>query len=478
MIDLRQGDCLALMKTLADNSVDIIFTDPPYALGSEVIIKPNGKPDYKKAVDFMSKWEQPNGDFWEQWFIEAKRILKHGGRVLMFGIDRQLMLNCYYATAAGFVTQQSLYWYTIQGFPKATDCSLSLDRHFKAKRDCDGGYIPNNKNKLYGNGLGGGQTTNITTPATELAKKYDGFKYGVAVFKQTNEVIMVFQKPCKTGSPLHDILAMEAGDDTITASIVDIENNKVEIKLTDKNIRFNAKNHIHKKDVDSCTYDMGYSGVGAKATQDLGYHNSQGRFPAQTFVDSAAAEVLDRQSGVCGGHSLNTKKVYSYEAAKNTFKPLDRNPHGYNDTNVGGCSKILHKCDYDKGDYDIYHYCPKVSSKERNEGLEGFEKKRAGSYNGAFDDSLKTGSGNARNQQSFNDHPTVKPIALLTKIAKLFKTPNKQVMLDCFVGSGTAAIAAHRLGYDFIGFEKDNDFFNIAQARVNHEINKPKQDIL
>jgi len=54
-INLKKGDCLELMKGLGDNSIDILFCDPPYALGSEVIIKPDGKPDYKKAVDFMNK---------------------------------------------------------------------------------------------------------------------------------------------------------------------------------------------------------------------------------------------------------------------------------------------------------------------------------------------------------------------------------------------------------------------------------------
>lgn len=106
---LFNGNCLELMKDLKDNSIDIIFTDPPYGLGSTVIIKSNGKPDYKTAMDFLNKWDQPNGEFWEQWFIESFRILKYGGRILMFGIDRQLILNKYYACAAGFIEQQSLY---------------------------------------------------------------------------------------------------------------------------------------------------------------------------------------------------------------------------------------------------------------------------------------------------------------------------------------------------------------------------------
>lgn len=86
-INIQNGDCLELMKNIPDESVDLIFCDPPYALGSEVIIKPDGKPEYKKAVDFMNKWDQPDGTFWEEWFIEAKRVLKHGGHCLMFGMD-------------------------------------------------------------------------------------------------------------------------------------------------------------------------------------------------------------------------------------------------------------------------------------------------------------------------------------------------------------------------------------------------------
>ena len=39
MKTLLNNDCLAEMRKMADNSIDILFTDPPYALGSEVIIR-------------------------------------------------------------------------------------------------------------------------------------------------------------------------------------------------------------------------------------------------------------------------------------------------------------------------------------------------------------------------------------------------------------------------------------------------------
>jgi hypothetical protein len=47
----------------------------------------------------------------------------------MFGIDRQLFLFGYYANLAGFETKQSLYWYFISNFPKASDLSKMIDKN-------------------------------------------------------------------------------------------------------------------------------------------------------------------------------------------------------------------------------------------------------------------------------------------------------------------------------------------------------------
>jgi len=54
-INISNEDALVFLKKQEDNSSDILFCDPPYALGSEIIISKDGKPEYKKAVDFMSK---------------------------------------------------------------------------------------------------------------------------------------------------------------------------------------------------------------------------------------------------------------------------------------------------------------------------------------------------------------------------------------------------------------------------------------
>jgi DNA modification methylase len=483
---IKQGDCLELMKTLPDNSIDLIFCDPPYALGSEVIIKENGKPDYKKAADFMNKWDQPDGTFWEEWFCEAKRVLKHGGHCLMFGMDRQLWFNCYYANYAGFTQKQSLYWYFISNFPKASDLSKNLDKYFGAEREVVGDNIrfgdkkPYAKNSSFDEGWHAMQTTGkITAPSTHLAKKYEGIKYSVAPLKQTNETIMVFQKPYKTGSCLHDILAMENGDDTITCGGVDIEGNRCGV--SEEDIKKNARTYLEG------------DRNGFVKTPRPAHDQSNGRFPAQTYIDSGASEIIDLQSGV----SKSTGGTGRISLDTDTNLGGGNNYFSFGDS--GGASRILHKCDYEAGDYDLYHYCPKVSKSERNEGLEGFEEKE---YIGKGHHSpwcqkcnhiylqhhRIPGHCQCENpnvilknhipEPTKNDHPTVKPKALLFKILKLFKTPNQQVILDPFMGSGSMGISAVETDFDYIGYELDPEYFKIAEARIANTQSKAEQRLL
>ena len=210
MSKVIKSDSLEFLKQLKDYQADIVFADPPYALGSEVIIRQDGKVDYAKANDFMNKWEMPTGDYWEKWFIEAYRILKHGGYLLMYGMDRQLLLFKYYASLAGFQEQQSIYWYYISNFPKATDLSKKIDsyelfgkantiatRKSEMLKDGDKILITQTNNGLMSGEKITREVNTNTKPTTDLSKKYDGYKYSVAPLKQTCETIMVFKKPNK-----------------------------------------------------------------------------------------------------------------------------------------------------------------------------------------------------------------------------------------------------------------------------------------
>jgi len=562
---LLLGDCLEEMKLMDDKSVDIIFTDPPYALGSEVIIRSDGKPNYSKAVDFMGKWKQPDGKFWEEWFIEAMRILKYGGRVIMFGMDRQLMLNKYYACFAGFVEQQSLYWYFSQNFPKSSSLSKNLDKNAGVEREIIG--ITNNTYdgaiRNPDNHKSPAETSNIgkwglnksphglpeTASTTDLAKKYDGFRYSISPLKQTCETIMVFQKPYKTGSCLHDILAFENGDEECLCGALDIDNNRVGYEET-TNAATNPlfrKNNNYKL---MCGNDRDGTSFKIKKQPAEMNINDGGRYPAQSFIQCICDNVIIKENKnepySYKGKEYNNKETSMFNgdkpqapsnyndkgsgqihtnpdcpcyildqqsgnrksgAMKSTHNVGKTGENGYMpnhgiygkykarpfqnevEASEGGCSKILHKCRYDEDDFDIYQYAPKVSRKERNEGLDELslkEREPRGNNQGVRyckDCGLTdNGTNNHDNcsgifeykicQPIKNNHSTVKPLSLLNKILQLFKTPNKQVVLDAFLGSGSIGIACNKLGFEFIGIELDKDYFEIAKARIEYHQKK------
>jgi site-specific DNA-methyltransferase (adenine-specific) len=72
-----------------------------------------------------------------------------------------------------------------------------------------------------------------------------------------------------------------------------------------------------------------------------------------------------------------------------------------------------------------------------------------------------------RSPSSDNDriHPTQKPVRLYEWLLKNYAKPGDKI-LDTHLGSGSSAIAADIMGYDFTGFEIDLDYFNAAKERL------------
>jgi site-specific DNA-methyltransferase (adenine-specific) len=87
----------------------------------------------------------------------------------------------------------------------------------------------------------------------------------------------------------------------------------------------------------------------------------------------------------------------------------------------------------DEGSAARFFYCPKVSKSERGED---------------------------------NTHPTVKPQELMKYLCRLV-TPKGGTVLDPFMGSGSTGIAAKDEGFEFIGIEREKEYFEIAEKRIN-----------
>jgi site-specific DNA-methyltransferase (adenine-specific) len=66
----------------------------------------------------------------------------------------------------------------------------------------------------------------------------------------------------------------------------------------------------------------------------------------------------------------------------------------------------------------------------------------------------------------YNDHKTVKPLAICEYLIKLSAFSKNAVILDPFVGSGTTAVAAKRLGKNYIGMDSNEKYVKIAERRL------------
>lgn len=498
-----EKDSLAFLQEQKDFAFDINYSDPPYALGSEIYIRPDGKFDYKKATDFMNKWEMPTGEYWEKWFEESFRTLKHGGYCVMFGMDRQLPMFQYYAIKAGFQVRQSMYWYNISGFPKSSCLSKNLDKNAKVERTevIGKGKAGKGMNKVKGFGLNTSKSDeftkewDVTSPKTDLAKKYEGFRYSIAPLKQTCETIMIFQKPYKTGSCMRDTLAYENGDETCACFAWNIDGGRVDFTSEEDEKESKTKNQ-HK---DFGTKPMeGNIIYGDFSMIEQKNYNPTGRYPSQTFCDSKIAERLDEQSGLSkssGGSGEKSMGALGKNGKYGKFAldVIADNIGGLGD--IGGCSKILHKCDYENGEMDLYVYAPKVSKNERNAGCDDFEEKSGGVSNDSGrgfktkcsvceKEIRKDGRKNAcecEEPQEYypevsqkNNHPTLKPISLSYRILTLFKTPNPQKIVYPFAGVQSEVIGGYKAGFtDFLGCELNAEYVEIGKVRFEHWKDKP-----
>lgn len=153
--------------------------------------------------------------------------------------------------------------------------------------------------------------------------------------------------------------------------------------------------------------------------------DGRGRWPANVLLDETAAAMLDAQSGVLRNGGQNDTSAARARDDDATSLAMTKGKARPGDS--GGASRFF--------------YVAKASRSEREAGLQ------------------KPAEGRA------NNHPTVKPIALMRYLCRLI-TPDGGVVLDPFLGSGTTGIAALAEQFRFIGIELSPEYAAIADARI------------
>jgi site-specific DNA-methyltransferase (adenine-specific) len=402
------------MKTLPDNSVDAIVSDPPY------------------GISFMAKkwdYDVPSVEVWK----EAMRVLKPGGHALIAcGTRTQHRMVCNIEDA-GFEIRDVVSWIYGSGFPKSLNISKAIDKAAGAEREVVGvredfakraNTKPSSREKMGKFADDKHVMGEITASATDEAKQWDG--WGTAL-KPACEFFTLCRKPLSEKTIAANVLKWGTGG-------INIDGCRVGTGDTMKSGRHTTG--------DQCG-DSGYATVNRTEYKQ----NAQGRFPAN-LIHSGEQEVLELFPETAGGG----KKPRVLKRNKET-------------TGWSGGSQKTDNAGVIVGDNGgsaaRFFYCAKASKKDRDEGLEGFEEKKAGAMTGKeYREDRPT-----NHPMRKNTHPTVKPTALMAYLCRLI-TPKGGVVLDPYMGSGSTGKAAVREGFSFVGIELDSEYYEIAKARV------------
>lgn len=118
-------------------------------------------------------------------------------------------------------------------------------------------------------------------------------------------------------------------------------------------------------------------------------------------------------------------------------------------------------------EWSRFFYCAKASKTDRDDGVLLSATSAAEMVDRDADsagmNSPRAGAG--RTSGARNDHPTVKPTALMQWLVRLV-TPPGGTVLDPFTGSGSTGKACMLEGFEFIGFEMDPHYCEIAEQRI------------
>ena len=413
-MQLILGDCLEKLKELEDNSVDSVVTDPPY------------------GISFMGKkwdYDVPSVDIWK----ECLRVLKPGGHLLSFAGTRTQHRMAVNIEDAGFEIRDMIAWIYGSGFPKSLSIGKAVDK-LQGNERIKTGEIKHHAQKgvavaeergaIGGGAFGQAKDEELTKGTSE----WEG--WGTAL-KPALEPITVARKPLEKGLNVAsnclkwgvggiNIDGCRVGTDTRTYK--GMSSNKPEVG-TFRDDNWKPKN------------------IEVTAT---------GRFPANLIHDGSDEVVglFPNSKGASSQNNNSNGHIYRGQSLQESKTSLEGYRDWYNDN--GSASRFF--------------YCAKASKKERNIGCEGLEKRAGGSNAKGYTQDVARGLD--RNRPVANFHPTVKPLALMEYLVKLVSREG-QVVLDPFMGSGTTGMACKKLDRDFIGIEIDEEYFKIAQARID-----------
>ena len=442
MMRLHNGDCLNVLKMMIEDEVfvDSIVTDPPYHLTSivERFGKDNSAPAqygtdgaFKRAsTGFMGKeWDGGDIAFRQETWELCLKVLKPGGHLLAFSASRNYHRMAVAIEDAGFEIRDQIMWLYGSGFPKSMNIGKALDKKLGNERESFGTKLKKAGDMRGGNYVKGGDYKSIEIEITKGNTEWEG--WGTAL-KPAHEPLVLARKPLSEKSVVDNVLKHRTGG--INIDECRVEGNDAKYPDTNPDFRDQGRQSKENMGIDKLSFGQ---------------------------TENVKRKKVVRKSR--SDDSVFNNGNSSFRAEGTLY--ADADPRGRFPSNVmhDGSDSIKELFE----DKSRYFYCAKTSKAERNQGLDNFIKKNK-VFNGQSPNASKDMKGVEQKfttKPSANIHPTVKPIKLMKYLCRLI-TPKGGTILDPFMGSGSTGMAAKEENFEFVGIEKEEEYFNIATARI------------
>jgi len=494
---LHLGDCLAVLPSLLDCSVDAIVTDPPYGLefmgrewdtfkpsAARIRTRADGRTNPADGKSVTATPEayiagQPYQSWCRTWAVECLRVLRPGGHLLAFGGTRTYHRLACGIEDAGFEVRDSLHWIYGAGFPKSLDVSKAIDRAAGAEREVIGvspfaSRKPNGTwtGATYGDEPEHSEGPSISAPATDGAARWAGWGTGL---KPAHEPVLVARKPL-TG--------------TVAASVVEHGTGAINVD----GCRVGTAADLNPADYDDsrrtapkfgATYENNGKGVQRSRTGAV----PAGRWPANILLThSAACRPLGMRTVRTDGHHPAERGESGYMGGWSGQAGLAERRSGAETVEAWSCVGDCPVAELDRQSGVLTSGIPAVrrlsgSDAEGNTSAAyGTESRPAGSQMVGYGDTggasrffpvfryqAKAPASERPRLPDGTAHPTVKPLDLMRWLVRLV-TPGGGTVLDLFAGTGTTAEACVIEGFRCVLIEQDPANAELAKVRLSKPI--------